>query len=438
MHLNIKRIFSMLVLLLASFTLQATVKDIERLFAEQRYQEAYELGYRDLSQEAGNPNFDMIFGVSAQRAGELDQALFAFERVLMYDSKTQVARFELARTHFMLGNLITARRHFNQLLESDPQPPSEAMKRIQWYMAAIDAREAGKAVAANDGITRIYLGVRLGYDSNPNNMTQKDVLLYNVFPLPMPDIKSDTFHELTAGATRYQQQGDNWGWFAGANASLKGFHDEHTDMDNYSFGLQGGGILLGKDWRLSIPLQISKQVRDDDNEVLVLALSAEFNKYINSKSDYTLFGQLATIDYKPGDLRDVKSFTSGLIYSYRITEKIRFYGGPVIGQENSDFDDGKHFSRNILGLHTGLIYAFNDQQKIDLDLNYKKANYKHEDPAFLKKRSDNQLGLGIKFSHRPAKDWLIDFGIDHSNHSSTLNLYSYHSTQVSAGVRKEW
>ena len=435
MHLNIKRIFSMLFLLLTSFTLQAAVKDMERLFAEQRYQAAYDLGYQHLSEEAGNPNFDMIFGVAAQRAGELDQALFAFERVLMYDSKTQVARFELARTHFMLGNLITSRRHFNQLLEADPQPPSEAMKRIQWYMAAIEAKEAGKAVAANDAVTRFHLGARFGFDSNPSNMTYKDIL--PGLRTSKTDVESDTFHELSAGISRFQQQGKSWGWFLGADASLRGYHDDQDDMDNYSLGLQGGGILLGKTWRLSLPLQVSQQVRDDDNEVLVFAMAAELNHRLTTKTDYTLFGQVAAIDYKPTNNRDAKSYTSGLIFSYRTTDQLRFYAGPIFGTEKADEDAGKEYGRDLYGLRTGLSYAITDRQRFDVNLNYLNTKH-HKDSGIFKTRSDDQLSAGIKYSYRHPKDWLFDLGLQHSNHSSNINLYTYHRTQVSAGVRKEW
>lgn len=439
MHLKIKINLLTLIFLLASFSLQAAVKDMERLFAEQRYQEAYDLGYQHLSEEAGNPNFDMIFGVAAQRAGELDQALFAFERVLMYDSKTQVARFELARTHFMLGHLMTSRRHFNQLLEADPQPPSEAMKRIQWYMAAIEAKEAGKAVATNDAVTRFHLGARFGFDSNPSNMTHKDVIIDRQLWVG-PDVDADTFHEVTAGISRFQQQGKSWGWFLGGDASLRGYHDDQDEMDNYSLGLQGGGILLGKTWRLSLPLQVSQQVRDDDNEVLVLAMAAEFNHHLTTKTDYTLFGQVAAIDYKPTNNRDAKSYTSGLIFSYRTTDQLRFYAGPTFSTEKADEEAGKEYGRDLYGLRTGLSYAITDRQRFDVNLNYLNTKH-HKDSGMVfnfKTRSDDQLSAGIKYSYRHPKDWLFDLGLQHSNHSSNINLYTYHRTQVSAGVRKEW
>lgn len=434
MFKNTKRLILTLALLLISFTLQATVKNMEYLNSEQHFQEAYQLGLQLLVEEAGDPAFDMAFGVAALRSGEYDQALFAFERVLMYNSKIQVARFELARTHFILGNLMLARRHFNQLLEADPQPPAAAMKRIQWHLAAINAKETGKAVANSDAATRLHLGMRLGYDSNPSNMTHREVLLYDVIPFK-GDVDSDTYHEFYAGVVRYQQQAESWGWFVGADASFRGYHDSNSDMDNYSLGLQGGGVLLGTDWRLSLPVQINKQVREDKSEALVLAMAAEFNQQLNAQADYTAFGQLAWVDYKPGSSRDATSFTSGVIYSHRITDKFKVHAGPVLGLESAESD---LYSRHLYGVRTGARYTFNDRQRVHVNLSYLGTSHKDEDPVFSKKRKDDQLKMSVKFSHRYQNDWLFDLELEQSTHDSTLSLYSYNRTQLSAGIRKEW
>lgn len=431
----------MLILLLASFSLQATVKDMERLYAEQRYQEAYQLGFKHLAEEAGNPNFDMIFGVAAQKSGELDQALFAFERVLMYDSKTQVARFELARTHFLLDNHITARHNFNRLLTADPQPPSEAMKRVQWYLAAIDAKESGQAIASSDAVTRYHLGVRYGFDSNPRNSTYHSKVETTLGSLPIDDLESDTFHDIYAGVNRFQQQGESWGWFMGGNASLRGYHDDQDDMDNYSLGAQAGGIILGKTWRLSLPLQASWQARDDQdkNKVLVLAIGTEFNHRLTAKADYTLFGQLAAIDYTPTNNRDSKSYTGGLIFSYRTSDQVKIYLGPVLGKEKADKKAGEKHGRDFYGLRTGLGQALTNRQRLDYNLSYLNSEHQAAEPFFNNKiRKDHQIHLGVKYSYQFPKDWLLDLGVQHSYHDSNINLYSYHRTQVSAGVRKEW
>jgi len=318
------------------------------------------------------------------------------------------------------------------------------MKRIQWYMAAINAKEAGKAVAASDGVTRFYLGARLGYDSNPSNTTSYSSITLDrnnqLLDFTTPKVNSDSLHELQAGITHYQQQGENWGWFAGANTNLKGYHDSKNKMSNYSLGLQGGGVLLGKDWRLSLPTQINKQIRDDDNEVLVLAFAADFNKRLTSEWDYTAFGQLAIIDYKLSSSasasRDAKSFTTGLSFSYRANEKLRFNAGPLVGIENADT---KVYSRNIHGIRSSASYLLSDKQRFDFNLDYLNTQHRGGDINFgNKKRNDDQLSAGIKFSYRYKKDWLFDLGLEQSVHSSNIDLYTYRRTQLNAGVRKEW
>ena len=70
MFKNTKRLILTLALLLISFTLQATVKNMEYLNSEQHFQEAYQLGLQLLVEEAGDPAFDMAFGVAALRSGE--------------------------------------------------------------------------------------------------------------------------------------------------------------------------------------------------------------------------------------------------------------------------------------------------------------------------------------------------------------------------------
>ena len=103
-------------------------------------------------------------------------------------------------------------------------------------------------------------------------------------------------------------------------------------MDNYSFGLQAGGILLGNNWRLSAPLQVNKQVRDDKNEVLVLALAADFNQRLTNKANYSFFGQVADISNDSSSNKTkITSYTLGSIFYYRFNESLRLHAGQIFG-----------------------------------------------------------------------------------------------------------
>jgi len=441
--LRVKQLLLCSILLLASFLSLASVKEMQQLVVDQKFQAAYQLGNELLTEEAGNPNFDMLYGIAASRVAKYEQALFAFERVLIFDNTAPVPRFELARIHYQLGNFITARFHFNLVQKNQPTPPLEILSRIQWYLATMDAKEAGKAIAIKSGVVnRFYLGAKIGYDSNPRNVTHLDVFhpLFGLDPIDLPAVDSDTFHELSIGANHLQQQTDRWGWFVSGDAGLRGYHDNHKNMDNYSLGLQAGGILLGSNWRLSLPLQVNKQVRDDKNEVLVLAVAANFNQRLTNQSDYSVFGQFADISFKPDtNSRDIKSFTSGIVYSYRFNENLKLHADPIIGKEKPNMRSSQYLGRDLYGIRSGIGYSFNDRQRLDINFNYLKVKHQADDPSFInERRKDEQISFGAKFSQSYSNNLLFDIGIQQNNNSSTLSLYSYHRTQLSAGIRKEW
>jgi len=437
---SIKHLFLFLFLMLASSLSLADIKAMKQLIVEQRFQEAYDRGSQLLIEEAGNPEFDMLYGVAALRVEEFDQALFAFERVLMFNKNAPVPRFELARTHYILGNLIAARHHFNLVLESQPKPPLVIQRRIQWYLATIDAKEAGKALATSGAVNRFYIGARFGHDSNPRNLTDQEVLWFGRPLTGLPEVASDTYHKISLGANHLQQQTARWGWFVSGNADLKGYHSIQKNMDNYSLGFQGGGILLGNNWRLAMPLQVNKQVREDNNEVLVLAMSANFNQRLSSKADYSVFGQLADVDTESkSSTVAINSYTLGANYSYRFNDSLKLDAGPILATENPKSRTGEHYGRNLLGLRTAMSYSFSDEQRLDFNFNYLNATHKADDPSFLgERRKDNQVNYELKFSQRYPNDILADFGIQRINNSSSLSLYSYRRTQVSVGIRKEW
>ncbi len=171
-NLRVKQLLLCFLLLLASFLSLANVKEMQQLVVEQKFQAAYQLGNELLTEEAGNPSFDMLYGIAASRIAKFEQALFAFERVLIFDNTAPVPRFELARVHYQLGNFMSARFHFNLVQKSQPKPPLEILSSIQWYLATMQAKEAGKPIATKSGaVNRFYLGIKLGYDSNPRNVT---------------------------------------------------------------------------------------------------------------------------------------------------------------------------------------------------------------------------------------------------------------------------
>ena len=124
---------------------------------------AFEQAYQSLSplefDQAGDPSFDYVLGVAAQRSGRPGEALMALERVLLADAMHAGARMELMFVYLSLGDLDAAER---QILWLEARmPPERAGEAIARARAWIEDRRRAEQIAVSGSI-----GVAAGYDSN--------------------------------------------------------------------------------------------------------------------------------------------------------------------------------------------------------------------------------------------------------------------------------
>ena len=117
----------------------------------------------------GDPGFDYLFGIAALEAGHPDEALFSLQRVLFFDPDQIRVRAQLARAHFVGGDLDQAEAEFRRVLEGAP-PPAVAGS-IQGYMDEIDRLRSARSPRL---LAR--LDFRAGWDDNVNGATSDAVV----------------------------------------------------------------------------------------------------------------------------------------------------------------------------------------------------------------------------------------------------------------------
>ncbi|WP_019021089.1 MULTISPECIES: tetratricopeptide repeat protein [unclassified Thioalkalivibrio] len=421
----------------ASAREDSPVERLEQLNEAGNHADAFTLGQEQFEAHAGDPDFDLAFGIAALESGEPDHALLAFERVLMHDPGAPLPRLELARAHFAMGSTIAARRHFSRVLERDPPPPSTVIRRIEWFLTAIEEREAGRPAPVRDAVTRWHLGARLGHDSNVGAHTDDDVALFGVLPLQLPDPESDRFFELYGGFAHQRQTSDRRGWFLQGGLEGRGYHSER-DFDRYTARLRGGPVLLGDGWRLTLPLELRHTRRDDDVRNTRATAGAEWTLRPGRPLEYTLFGQVSRVQHKPGNARDVDGGAVGARVSWRPDPRLRVFGGTLAGEERPRRSRGEHFGRRYAGLQAGAGWAVDEHHRIDLRLDHLVSRHREDDPAFLDRRRDRLNRARLGWAWDPAPDWRLELSVEHADNDSSLDLYSYRRTQVTAGVRREW
>ncbi len=147
-------------------------EDLDQLIEEKQYLQAYDLGENLLVEYEGDSEFDFQYGLAAIETAHYDQALFAFERLILLKANQPRYRLELARTHFFLNNLARAQIEFERVLSQ--KPPKAVQQNVKDFLRKITQlqnRVKPKFMASVD--------MAAGFDSNINSAPDANFLPAN-------------------------------------------------------------------------------------------------------------------------------------------------------------------------------------------------------------------------------------------------------------------
>lgn len=423
----------------------ANLTSLEDALKKKNYPLAYGEGEKLLATQAGEPKFDLLFGMAAARAGELDQAIFAFERVLITNPNSQIARYELGRAYFALGNNTTARHHFNKLRQATPKPPANIMQGIQLHLASMEAQEAGRSVATKSSQANFYVGANLGYDDNPKSLTYKDEVLPGLLKEDLTGFKieSSLTQETYLGGSYFKQFSSGSAWFLAGEVGQKSFFESSAkNANNQNLSLQTGWVFLGSDWRLTLPLQGQYLTRKDDVKVNVLGLGLNLTNQLTDQLTTDSNLQVSQVNYQPSSYKQysTNNFNLGWQFTYRPINPVRLSLGALAGLETAQKSSHKHNGRNFYGAKANAGWAVNNQLRFDLNASYLTATHLKKETlgGESKKREDDQLSLGLRVTQRFNHGWQVHLNMQNNDTDSNYNLYTYKRAVYSLGVRKEW
>ena len=165
---------------------------LDVLIKRRQYKQAFSLASRLVEAYEGETKFDFQYGMAAVETGHYDEALFAFERlVLVFPSEARY-RLELARTHFYLRNLKRADIEFKKILKQNP--PVAVKRNVKLFLDKIV--ELNRMVEPKFLFTMDIGG---GYDSNINSATSEKSLPNEELVFPV-DIDLDDESRETASS----------------------------------------------------------------------------------------------------------------------------------------------------------------------------------------------------------------------------------------------
>jgi len=419
----------------------AALGQAEQLIRSGQGGRAYELLFPYQFSQAGDPDFDYLFGLAALDAGHPGVATLAFERVLAVSPNHGAARLDMGRAYFALGDLPRARREFDLALALNPPPAARAT--MARYLAEMEARE-------NKPATRFagYVEAGLGSDSNVTQGPSSSILflpLFGVnFTLNAANQKThDDFSQFNAGAEVTHRLDDSVSLYGGVDAKWRNYNQ----VTNFSYGSADwrGGVQWqdGPDtWRVGASYN---DYRLDQQQYRTIAsLGGEFRRSLSERQQLMFFGQYSEVRYSQNVQanNNVEQWVAGagwmnLLETVLPTTLIlsAYAGGETEADRSRPRVDG---DKIFFGLRAGAQVT----PRVDLDLfataGVQSGNYQRSNTLYDRKRADGLYELATGGIWRFAPAWSLKPQITWLHNNSNVSVNDYERYEISVFLRRDF
>lgn len=413
-----------------------TAAQIRALLQQGKAQDAWQLGRRH-ADLLGTPEFDLVFGIAAINAGKASEGVLALERVLLASPDNTVARLELARGYFLLGEDARSREEFEALLER--KPPPDVARVINEYLEALAARSSRFQPSLSG-----YAEFGGGHDSNvPSGVEDPNITLPVFGEISLADSAvraSDRYLMAGAGIRFSRPVAAKWQAFA----TLSGEQRANRSIDVFDQEVIAGAA--GLSWQLSdrnalrFTFGLSTQTIDHRKYRDSSAFSAEWGRQLGASTTGTIGYQRAQFRYGGfNTVRDADYDAISLGLRWRGTGAWR----PDVdlaasgAREKALLGDRQDLSRDLTGFRAGLSLSPAAAWTISLSSNWLKSDYLEADPLLLVVRNDRYLASEVALTWALPMSWArnLSLRVDWINAHNKSNLALYEYKRRAGGIK---
>jgi hypothetical protein len=419
----------------ASSWADALTDRAKRLLDQKKGQEAYELLLPQEGARAGTPEFDYLLGIAALEVGENERAVFALERVLAVQPNNHLARAEIARAYYAMGERETAKREFETVRKQ--QIPEGAKETIDRFLSAIQAAESTQISG--------FLEVGGGWDTNVNSATSNNQVAVPVIggtPINLTltsqnsTERHDAFGLVSTGVNITHKLSSEWAIVGGAAGAAK----VNRNIDQFdTFTLDGNlGVRWAKDKEaITLGAQLQDFQLDWGRFRETAGLVGQWQHSFDESHQVTVFTQYAALRYPTQEIRDANRKILGLAYAQAFSGDAApvMFASAYFGREDELAEGVPHLGHKPVGVRLGGQVRLGAGWAAFANASYEHRKYGGPEPVFGIVREDNQsdVGGGISYVVRPGTTLIGQFS--HTENRSTVELFQFHRTVYTASIR---
>jgi tetratricopeptide (TPR) repeat protein len=410
-------------------TQQSEFIQAKAYYDTQQYERALQ-AFEALWQSApANPILNFYLGRSALELQRYDQAIAAFDRVLMVHPDHARTHLELARLYYLSGEYAMANTQLDIALRSEL--PDPVKQNIHAFRDLIQ-----KADKAHAHAWTFILG--LNFDSNANN----DVGLNNRFTIATDfgDIELGDKETADIGLTqsviyehryKFKRHPD---WRLNNQISLFNQFNQNLPENNLLYVSAATSPSYQKQrYKLSFPIEIDKVLLDYGDYYNSFSLGGRYDRILSPTQSVSSELKLQRMVYDATP--SLSAIGCSIAFGYRrALGKNPWYLSTRIGYENRkqlESHDTDPASLNEVALNLELTKPLNQQWRVFGAIGYRHVQYLSENPLLDSTRQDNisELALGGLMNINKASK--LSARIGYSDHQSNQGPYDFNKTRFS-------
>lgn len=414
----------------------ALVRDATALSAKGAGAEAYAMLEPQEVARAGDPDFDLAFGIAANATAHYSRAIIALERVLVAQPENMQARAELGRALFAVGDTKAAR----ELLQQSRQQgiPAAAGESVDQLLYAIDRVEAlGKSSLKG------YVEFGIGHDSNANGGPAGNIFAVpsaggNVTLNPGYAKESGSYATVGAGGSGRYVLDPRWSLIGNLNLTGRAYGGDADRFDMLQVDANAGVSYRVDRHEFSLVLQGGTYDLDHHRDRNIAGVVGEWIYRFDGFRQFGVYLQAGRLSYPQQHVADVDRTVLGFTYAHLTRSGLLAYGGAYAGSENERASGVAHLGHDLTGLRAGLQQALALNLWAFGTLGYEERRYGGTDPQFLVTRRDHQTNLAVGLSWVPAPQWRVTPQVSWTQVRSNVPTAAYDRTVVSVVARREF
>lgn len=396
------------------------LKQLARLVAEKQNDAAYELSNSLMEEWGGEPYFDFLAGRAAFNASHFQEAVFAFERVLINEPKQLAARVLAAFSYFKVNNYGAAKVELTKLL--NVELPAADREKVVEYLAIISEQEE-RATETSD------LSATLGFtfDSNVNSGTLAEEFFLPGLdqPIILDDAsreRHDNVTDLTINYAYTKKITQRSGYNFGVMLNDVG-HEAVSNLDRSLLNLSAGYFREFDATKISVSGYYQPMQLNDELYRVAYGASIDATWSLSEKWQLLLGVGYTQVDNKATDTQDMDQYSAKSRFTY-LGDSIHMFE-LSIGDDEAKLESSKFNGRYVIGLNYTYLLPISQQWTLSFLTVYQDIEHDAEQAFFLVVREEESLMTALNLDYTPDQIWRFSANFSYSDKTSNINIYEY-------------